>query len=255
MFHNGQTHLKNQTHFGKIAHDDEIIIQLGSNLGANCPRDLLTTHQANFVKHPLEVRRALTPEGPRAKGPPFDGKSSYLIDYVEHPINLNERSKPEASHWKPSDLPPTVRSTYRENFPWHDASPEMSKKRQVEYVPVAPFHGQSSYKQDYIKHPLRALSDSRPPGDRKINQDVPFDASTTYFRDFQKHPFVGNTPRQEGRKREFPSPPFAGKSEYKIEYLEKQLAKATRLHLMPERRSSAGSQASRNGSRGFRATR
>merc|ERR1719183_3243549 len=114
------------------------------------------------------------------------------------------------------------RSTYTENFPWHPLQPKSPNSRpdpqSHQRADPPPFHGQTSYKIDYVKHasPQRPKSATGPrKKDKEDERTVPFNGSTTYTTDYKKHPNA-QTKRIGPWKsdRQGPSPPFQGNSEY-----------------------------------------
>jgi len=244
MYHRGETHIQHQAHFKNVGDNDHVVVRCSSGPGAPFPRNMTTTHSADFVKHPLEERRPMTQQAVKAQSPPFQGRSCYNNDFVQHPVRLEDSVKPQRAAWQPSNMPMTGRSTYHENFPWHKTSPEKPMKRTgYDSTPAPPFNGQSSYKMDYIKHEVRPQSSARSM-QAPASENVPFNGSTTYFDDFKKHPLI-TSPQRTQQQQRFASPPFAGNSEYKQQYIEKKTGRGPVVHLMPERRGSrAGSQLS-----------
>lgn len=240
MYHQGETRIKHAGHFKNVQDNDHVVVRCSSGPG-NFTQNMTTTHSSDFVKHPLEQRRPMTPQVMSGKSPPFQGRSCYNNDFIEHPIRLEDSVKPQST-WQPSNMPMTGRSTYHDNYPWHDATPEKPIRRGYDSTPAPPFNGQSSYKQDYVKHDVRPQTSARSIRE-PLAENVPFNGSTTYFDDFKKHPMMSSPQRAQQQPR-FPSPPFAGNSEYKQQYIEKQNGRGPLIHLMPQRRGSRGSQLS-----------
>merc|ERR1712087_370751 len=121
MYHRGEVHMKHPDHFKNVQDNDHVVVRCSS--GPAVPHNMTTTHSSDFVKHPLEGRRPMTQQVAASKSPPFEGRSCYNNDFIEHPIRLEDSRKPQAT-WQPSNMPMTGRSTYHDNFPWHVSSPE-----------------------------------------------------------------------------------------------------------------------------------
>jgi len=96
-----------------------------------------------------------------------------------------------------------------------------------------PFDGNTSYNNDYVKHPIRARSAA--PAKAPRGMPAPFDGASTYNTDFQKY----NTPRA-GPAKPIPATlrpdtgAFEGIPEYKREYVKHPLEEKVLVHLEPE---------------------
>jgi hypothetical protein len=191
----------------------------------------ITTHMADYVPHPLEARAGpkLVKAGPSA---PFRGVSSYANDFVEHPLKPRKPVAPQVNKWPRGGK--TGDTMYKTQYPWHDVDPQPAVQPQPS-IPSrnVPFDGNTSYKNDYVKHPIRPRSAA--PSKMPRGMPAPFDGATTYNTDFQKY----HTPRT-GPAKPYPSTlrpdtgPFDGIPEYKREYIKHPLEEKVLVHLEPE---------------------
>jgi len=235
MFHQGEAHIHHDHHVKKLRDGDVVVVE-------NIPKGIpeapnLTTHQIDYTPHEMDPRppprQARTPE----PGLKFDGVTSYNVDYIKHPVGARKPIYPPRSGWvtgRPGGT--TGRSMYATHYPWHDAEPRRALEP-PSGMPLdgAPFDGVTSYKVDYVKHPIRPRSTPMRPQQR--GDPAPFDATTTYFNDFQKHPSARTAParphvatlRPEGG-------PFDGSTEYGREYVELKMESRPLVHIEPELR-------------------
>lgn len=244
-YHNGEKLLDDPRQWKDI-HEQDVVIVRRESTDSGPKMNATTTMQSAYVKHPIEraqPRPATPPSKYGLKSPTFQGRSTYVGDYIEHPMESPGRSKKPEPAWEATNIPMTSRSTYTENFPWHKSPPKKrsSGPKQSDGAGRAPppFNGQSSYKMDYVKHanerPKSAQGQRR--GDPRVEQIVvPFNGSTTYNQDYKKHAHeqterVGpSTWKQDPA----PSPPFRGNSEYQNQYIKKQRERDALVHLEPE---------------------
>jgi len=259
MYHRGETVL-DQRGYKNVQDGDVVIVRKGTPTQASTyPRDMLTTHASAYVAHPMEQRRAPSTPAPTRPGmtaPKFQGTSCYAGDYIGHPMDAKEKERPPVpSAWEPNNIPMSSRSTYAENFPWHASQPKSpGNGKPTPKTPRVPFSGESSYRNDYIKHaserPKSADGTRRDRERKDPGRDVPFSGTTTYNGDFKKHP-QDRTPQPESNKGPFRrdqpiSPKFQGRSEYQNEYLKKERQRLAMIHLEPET-SRRGSRTSSRG--------
>lgn len=244
MYLKGETQLEEQGQIKGIVDNDVVIVrqETPENIGFKN----VTTNMATFVPHPIERKQPAGPRLPQAAGfkpPVFQGRSCYSGDYVEHPIESHDTTRPPVAAWEPNGLTMTSRTTYFENFPWHSPQrPSGNSKRPPERkyeLNPAPFHGQSSYKMDYIQREAERPRSARAMGRRSNMTNVdapPFDGTTTYAVDYKEYP---TSPQKRNHPSQWktepgPSPPFKGNTEYQTEYLKKMIARGARIHLEPE---------------------
>jgi len=241
LYHQGTTLLYHPAQLNQIQDGDIIIVRKSDchrpPTAPGTPR-ALSTHQADFHKHPVE--RPATTAGKdyesalteRSKGASLDGMSRYATDYVRHPI------QPVIPYKPPSALElhnePLGTTTYAREFPWRETSKRralvddrdlrassLSKASQQER-----FKGNSSYSIDYPRRDYvepgklamapKALYESsvKPP-------PTPFVDATTYSSDFQKlGPGRQRSAKPKGDAMRM-NEPFVGTSEYRREYDEK----------------------------------
>lgn len=254
MYHRGETEVGQDKHLRNMQHEDVIIVtQEKANYEA--PFRAQTTHQATYVQHPTipEPRQEPKPAPASPMKPPaFLGRSCYASDYKELPIQVpNKKPTSPKPAWEPQTAKMQGRSTYNDNFPWHvPVQQEKTRPEKAKYqVNPAPFHGKSSYKSDYIERELERPQTARDEKERRMKKHSPdaantrFDATTTYALDFKDYPMSPAVTASPKKYRMEPgvSPKFQGNSEYKTEYLEREMAKTNRIHLMPHIEDTRGS--------------
>lgn len=231
MFHHGVKNVVHNSHVNDIKHNDVIVV-VGHKDG---PREAppISTHASHYVKHPIESRSVPPPRVPPTPTR-FEGKTSYDADFVKHPLEPRSQQKPPASRWanRKADAP-MAKSTYSQHYPWH----EVQQPQQVPSAPVhrpsAPFDGQTSYSNDFVKHPFEQRT---PPKEVPRPAPGPFEGSSTYNNDFQKHPPQMNKPIPTQSTLRPSTGPFNGTTEYAQEYLKHEHEKPRIVHLEPELR-------------------
>mmetsp|Transcript_107011 Transcript_107011/g.209783 ORF Transcript_107011/g.209783 Transcript_107011/m.209783 type:complete len:320 (-) Transcript_107011:115-1074(-) len=228
LYHHGKYKVHKGHHVDAIVHNDVIVVK--RKVGNRGP-PAITTHQADYIKHPLKGHG---PVGPRREGPmssgKFEGKSAYHMDYVPHPLEANRGFKPEST-WKQS-LEPTGQSSYRTHFTPHPLERSLAlKPADQDQRPSLPFEGVSSYLNDYIRHNVR------PSTAAKVQQRdfVPgtFEGASTYNADFVKHPFDRSKPHHRHDAIRPEARPFDGTTEYNREYLKHPHQHVPVVHLQP----------------------
>lgn len=249
MFHEGpegETQLENQSQFKNVG-DGDVVVVRRELLESAAKWIAMTTHQADFVKHPIDPRK-LERHATRQSDmdpPKFTGRSCYAGDYVKHALESSDRPRQPIAAWEPTPRAMSGKSTYNEHYPSHPTQPKVSARPSAtapsNWASAPPFQGNSSYKMDYVKHSACPNS-ARGPSRRERTEagsSAPFDSSTTYGAYFKK---------PVGAKRErFVRPaaerglslPFKGSSEYRHEYMRRERQRQAVLHLEPERRGSS----------------
>mmetsp|Transcript_122771 Transcript_122771/g.382224 ORF Transcript_122771/g.382224 Transcript_122771/m.382224 type:complete len:320 (-) Transcript_122771:170-1129(-) len=233
MFHHGEKHVHHSHHMGGIKDGDVIIIEKLPKSVPEAPN--LTMNQTDYVKHDIEARPPPLMREPPPPGAKFDGVSSYKVDYVKHPLGFREPVQPPRSGFltgRPDGK--TGKSMYTEHYPWREPEPRQAAQP-PSGVPLttAPFHGVTSYTNDYIKHPVRPRSAA--PTTKPRGVPLPFEATTTYNNDYQNVPNAPTVPAKPLKATLVPDgSPFEGASEYKREYVELKTERRPIVHLEPE---------------------
>jgi len=231
LYQHGKYKMHKPQHAGYLQDGDVIVVRKE-------PRKheppTLSTHQTDYIEHPLEMRAHAGPPRELPQTVKFEGSSAYHNDYVAHPIEMRKPAQAPQSNWAmPSE--PTGQTTYQMEYPKHDLPRNQAARPMNEYQPFdAPFEGVSSYHTDYIKHAVRPRS-AQPPQVREIAPGV-FEGSSTYNVDFVKHPLSARQrPTNNYAMRADPTP-FEGMTEYTREYLKHELARqrAPVVHIEPE---------------------
>lgn len=235
MFHHGTSHLHHPHHIGKIKDGDVVIVEAGLMPKPEAPN--FTTHQADYVKHPIEVRAPLLPQQQPAEGGKFEGATSYKTDYVKHPLGCRKPMKPPKSGIDNGRANGnTGQSMYTTQYPWHSPAPRQAVQPPPG-VPISssPFEAVTSYMNDYVKHNARPRSAAPAAKPRSGGENLPFEASTTYNNDFQNFPSARTEPARPMKATLRPDgAPFEGSSEYKREYIELKHEQRPMVHLEPE---------------------
>jgi len=233
LYHQGENLLQDQKQFENVRDRDVVVVKRDSRDISGPTFQGTTTHQIDFVKHPLEKRRP--PEAPprsNYQSPTFQGRSCYAGDFVEHPLQTQKKEPPPV--WQPGTVPMTARSTYNDNYPWHALQPKkpIEKATGPGCIPP-PFQGQSSYKIDYIKHNTARPKSAVEPRRNVETTTVPFSGATTYAVDYKKHATERRRAETPKRVERSEAPPFRGNSEYTTQYLPKEKPRTLLVHLEP----------------------
>lgn len=257
-YHRGITPVTTQANVNNI-HDQDVIVVRRSSSDAG-PRGydnsaMTTTHQSSYVKHELDRTRTPRPTGGKRASnehPPaaFNGRSCYSGDYVPHTITPRTISRPTQPAWEPGKdssrgLEMTGMSTYRENYPRHNLPKREQATRPrggTENLDPLPFNASSSYKQDYVKHPVRprsAVGPSRSKPDPPVDLGAtPFAGNTTYGEDYKKHNTAAAKAKifkpTGGQDNQYAPPGFAGNSEYRQQYVKKEKPRLPYCFMEPE---------------------
>lgn len=145
---------------------------------------------------------------------PFNGNTSYNLDYVKHPLPAREQRRKEV--WQPT-ASPTGDSMYMAHFPWKIAAPARSMQPREEPRRAYPFQGVTSYANDYVEHDVQPRA--APVADvGRSRGHTPFEGVTTYKQDFQRQQGRPPTPIRPPAAAREPAP-FQGRSEYAERYI------------------------------------
>jgi len=221
-------------HMNGVNHNDVIVVAL-DDLRREAPP--ISTHNAHYIKYDLEARPPAAPRQKALVPLPFEGESRYATDYIKHPLESRDPVKPHDSAWDhgcPRAF--TGKSTYNAHYPWHDPQQAPAVGPKVDITqPSAPFDGTTSYTRDYIRHPLAGKT--APPVQPRQVSSGPFDGTTTYTKDYHKHPVLDKTPRVDhGQGYQPDTGPFQGTTEYTREYLKHAMETRHLVHIEPELR-------------------
>uniref|UniRef100_A0A5K3EVL8 Stabilizer of axonemal microtubules 2 n=1 Tax=Mesocestoides corti TaxID=53468 RepID=A0A5K3EVL8_MESCO len=141
-----------------------------------------TTHRADYIPLPLEIRK------PKSAGPPhipegrFEGQSVYSSEFTEKEAERVEPIKP-----KPREKSLCTfdgEATYTADYKDWDVEPHRSCGPKYEYrKPSAEFKGEPIYTTDYIDHGVVKPPDACKPLIQTIHSG-PFDAISTFTADY-----------------------------------------------------------------------
>lgn len=227
LYHHGKYKVHKSHHVDAIGHGDVVVVK---RQPTNTGPPAVTTHQADYIKHPLE---GLGPQEHRKEQPRYtgklEGKSGYHTDFVPHPLEAKRDFKPEAT-WKQS-MEPTGQSSYRTNFIPHPLSRSLSlKPADQDQRRSLPFEGMTSYLSDYVRHNGKPGTAAK--AQQREYMPGKFEGASTYNADFIKHPFDRSKPQNfETVRRE--ARPFDGSTEYGSRYLKHPHEHVPIVHLQP----------------------
>eukprot|EP00439_Symbiodinium_sp_Y106_P031898 s6399_g3.t2 len=234
MYHHGKVVITHAQHVTNLKDGDVVVVTVTDEEQGPPP---ISTHQAHYVPHRLEAKKPPPAQDGPGEGVPFDGKSSYTVDYIPHPLEVRDKAKPPRNVWEPGRTDAkTGKSTYNSEFPWHTVKPPESTKKQVPPAGHVPFDGVTSYQHDYIKHPNRPRSATGRPKPQ-LPASGPFDGSTTYTTDYKRFHVPQARPlKPHDGVLKTDKNPFEGASEYRREYLKHPLQGPEILHIEPDLR-------------------
>jgi len=241
LLHHGKKHLRLPHHIRHVKGGDVIVVTKDGMLDVEYDPTTLTTHREHYVRHPLPERLPATPLTHRGTPLRFDGKSSYVADYIEHPVGASWNGPPREAlrRSKKREGLKTGDSMYSTQYPWHNASPAKPMRRN-DFKSSAPFEGKSSYSADYVSHPdvlsSSAMLTPRGTGQPQY-QSQPFTGVTTYLKDFRT-PERQTLSREPPRARQKTPLPFEGNTEYAREFVQVEDPRQF-VHLEPEHFHSA----------------
>lgn len=257
LYHQGTSLLYHPSQMRHLKDGDMIIVRKSDShrpsTSGDTPR-MLSTHQADFQKYPLERPRngkgndyaSILSE--QMKGGPLKGMSRYAIDYVKHPMSAREAFKPPSALELHDD--PLGSTTYKTEFPWRECSRHKSSidDKAVRESALSQqdagqrFDGDSSYNIDYKRNKVQkrdmeqAVVMSRALRASSLFCDYKeFSGSTTYSADFTKLN-AGRQRNLKPKENERAFEPFDGSSEYRREYHEQAVrqGRPTSVHLASE---------------------
>mmetsp|Transcript_14826 Transcript_14826/g.25638 ORF Transcript_14826/g.25638 Transcript_14826/m.25638 type:complete len:299 (-) Transcript_14826:71-967(-) len=233
MYHHGKVVITHAQHVTNLKDGDVVVVTVTDEDKGPPP---ISTHQAHYIPHRLEAKKPPPADEGPGDSVPFDGKSSYNVDYVPHPLEVRDSAKPPRNVWEPGRTGVrTGKSTYASEYPWHTVKPPESTKKQVPPADKVPFEGLSSYQHDYIKHnnrPRSATGRAKP----QPPASGPFDGTTTYTTDYKRFHVPQARPLKNGSNLKIDPSPFEGASEYRREYLKHPLSGPEILHIEPDLR-------------------
>jgi len=232
-----------------IAHDDVVKVRADRRKLQEASVDIpLTTHQAHYVRHPLEppVQPAGTDDESSLtddmRGKKLGGPSCYKRDYVPHPPHGPEEPADVGifkTHVKNHGGNPDYRTSYAMHYPWKDVqeAPPPCGTDDASVLTDAmmgkPLDASTIYQEHYVpKRP--ATHPSFPLGRSVLTEWLtkePFHGQSTYDRHYVKKPLTGRQPSARP-PRDMPGErPFQAGSEYRRNYDPKELGKPLHCHL------------------------
>lgn len=236
MFHKGRE-MHHPMAIADLKDGDEVVIKMDRPNGLQQAGDrVLTTHQADYIKHPARPRTppAMTDDTSAlsAERKKLDGQSSYTSDYPRHPSAVRPPSTsppaPFSMHFMQNAAEPVRHSSYATHFPWHNTQPRPSAGDDTASVLTdamrgQPFSARSSYADDYRKReaqgmPPRALgNDTASTLTDQVARQA-FSGQSQYNVDFVKHSSDCRQPSARPDRGSSWGQPFAGDSEYRRQY-------------------------------------
>jgi len=183
-----------------------------------------TTSRSFHCAHPASPQAsARTRSSERVQHPrqPFQGESTYKLDYNEKPLP----ERPIVPEARLDTAPFDATSSYREDFtekkiqfePQQPPAPPRSRQ---------PFHDETSYKHFHSEKPLQPRPErqrstpSRKNLESGMRRQRRFEGESLYARDFQAKPLP--EPHQPAAAHHAPLP-FEGESSYKSDYTKKSV--------------------------------
>mmetsp|Transcript_37921 Transcript_37921/g.80589 ORF Transcript_37921/g.80589 Transcript_37921/m.80589 type:complete len:312 (+) Transcript_37921:105-1040(+) len=230
---------------------DVITVRLDSSRAiASAGEKMLSTHQADFVRHPpgppVEYKgndsaSTLTSDTRQCR---LEGQSRYASDYIKHPRTPRQIPVDPAlfhSHFLSHAGEAEQKSTYLSHFPWHNAQAANSAgSDELSTLSEAgrghPFQGRSSYADDFItrvgerQKPVQASGSDHASTLTDMTAKSKFEGLSSYNADFIKHNLNCRMPSARPIHSDSASGTFEGASEYRCQYYEYD-PRAPRVHL------------------------
>eukprot|EP00931_Biecheleriopsis_adriatica_P035079 TRINITY_DN20215_c0_g1_i1.p1 TRINITY_DN20215_c0_g1~~TRINITY_DN20215_c0_g1_i1.p1 ORF type:complete len:337 (+),score=50.93 TRINITY_DN20215_c0_g1_i1:61-1011(+) len=237
MYHQGKTVVTTAKQLANIQGGDIVVIANPEEL-KQVPT--VSTHQAHYTAHPLEERKPVVARGDAKEVLPFEGRSSYAVDYIEHPPQEHRSAAPPKAAWEPGRAQEkTGKSIYSSHFRWHELTPRQLHRQQQARAAPAPFEGQSSYRQDFIAHEARPRSAAgvRAQKSEQVELTGPFQGVSTYTTDYKTFdPTLHARPALNANVASLKTERarFEGVSEHHREYIPHSAEGAIIVHLEPE---------------------
>lgn len=237
MFHKGRE-MHHPLAIADLKDGDEVVIKLDRPRNLQQAGDrVLTTHQADYVKHAARPRTppamsddtsALTSDIAKSK---LEGQSSYASDYPRHPTGVRPPSTngqvAYSMHFLQQAAEPVRHSHYSTHYPWHNTQPRPSAGDDSASVLTAairgqPFSARSSYTDDYRKReamvpPKACGNDTASTLTDQVARQA-FDGLSQYAADFVKHSSDCRQPSARPDRGASWGRRFAGDSEYRRQY-------------------------------------
>eukprot|EP00930_Biecheleria_cincta_P046327 TRINITY_DN31949_c0_g1_i1.p1 TRINITY_DN31949_c0_g1~~TRINITY_DN31949_c0_g1_i1.p1 ORF type:complete len:314 (+),score=32.63 TRINITY_DN31949_c0_g1_i1:38-943(+) len=238
LYHKGNGPLTGPTQIPNLKSGDVVVVSIPESAREKLPR---TTQQAHYVAHRPEPRSPVVRNAAVKENLPFDGKTSYAQDYVQHPLQPNTPAQRPKAAWAPATNPEekTGKSSYAVQYPWHNPVRERPDKKRYQglHTTGAAFEGRSSYNMDYVKHPCARPRSAGAGGTRQAHTQItgPFEGTTTYANDFKKFEVAtARSAKPSSNNLKLESAPFQGGTEYSREYMAKAQEGPLYVLLEPE---------------------
>eukprot|EP00899_Mesostigma_viride_P018993 jgi/Mesvir1/27095/Mv20780-RA.1 len=185
-----------------------------------------TTHNADYGWKDARLSTPIRPD--RDAGAlddrPFDGTSSYVIDYPAKSINRTAPAGPKVPPHYIAKFDGTT--LYKHNFDEKRADRRRPNRPEQGVIEDRPFDGTSMYRATYVPRDVRGPVRANGPAQAPL-PDAPFYANTTFRNDFTQKPLAPVAPVQ-AEARSYDSAPFEGSSEYRDNYPRKAAAPPAR---------------------------
>ncbi|GFN88637.1 stabilizer of axonemal microtubules 2-like [Plakobranchus ocellatus] len=181
---------------------------------------LVTSYNTAYKQHPLQLRESCKPEASALRSDdPLSDKTTFRTDYVKHPLD-KPYVHPHEEYKRPPGAIDTLTSYHRDYTEKHAPPAAMIKKEGPRQLP-ARFEGEPTYKIDYRKWPLEKHQAKVPEGWAPPTQ--PFEGQSTFTHDFRKY---NEPPRKSMRPTEatqLSNSPFDGNTGYRADYIKHPL--------------------------------
>jgi hypothetical protein len=163
-----------------------------------------TSHQDDFVPHPLERRESARKRDYVPNPTKFDGESTQHRDFPRYDPNDYSRPRERAEAGPRESVPFTGTTSHQDDFVPHALERRESTKKR-EYVPnPTKFDGTSTQHADFPRYDPNDYARPQPRSEAGVREKVPFVGTTSNQDDFVPHPLER---RESSRKREYvPNP-------------------------------------------------
>lgn len=233
LYHHGRRQVSHPNHMAGVKHDDVVVVAIGRDEEHGPPPT--TTNRSHYVRHEPEPRPASPPDPHPGEPGKWYGESRYGTDFAPRAY-----TKPAPSLKPPDGLRvgrgPTGKTSYRAQYPWHDAAKPDRRTNYELHTRPAPFDGASSYQTDFnATHPQPRPRSLATPRERPIGGGD-FYGNSTYGAHF-RHPDGARAASPLGTQ---PSlalghAPFDGNSEYTHRYVKHPHEAREVLHIEPQK--------------------
>jgi len=250
MFHHGRE-LHHPLAVESLKDGDVVTVRLEKPPLQVAADRVLTTHQADFVKHPTQSRTLPSNDdggaavGAALRGRRCEGQSSYSSDYVRHhdverPESVNGQVK-YSTHWLSTPRgTDRTESTYNSLFPWHDSKPGASGVSGAVASVLSDasrghvFSARSTYADEYQHREAQPPTMPFRASASVVTEQArggAFSGASQYAADFVKHSGDCRQPSARPDRSDYSYQPFEANSEYRQQFVARSGAKTPLVHL------------------------